>query len=157
MRTIIFILLLLGLYFGVSVFVGIKWALVVFSILLITLATAFIIKKDFYIKYVEFVNPKYALLYSSKDTDFRRKHRITDIVVFYIISAIMLFISTSIPNIMFPIEGSNLIYLIAGTVFFTILLWTFSLFILKKSNKNSSFWFYFVALIMFVILVLAMI
>jgi hypothetical protein len=157
LRAIIFILLLLSLYFGICIFVGVKLALVAFSLLMLTLATVFIIKRDSYVKYIEFVNPKYALLYNSKDDDFRGKHRITDIIGFYIISAIMLFISVNVPNTPFPIQGNSVVYLIIATVLSTILLWCFSLLILKKSKKNSSFWFYFIALILFAILVLTII
>lgn len=155
MRSIIFILLLLSLYFGICILVGVKLALVVFALLMLILATVFIIKRDSYVKYIEFVNPKYALLYNSKDDNFRRKHRITDIIGFYIITAIMLFISVCMPSTPLPIQGSSIIYLIMASVLFTILLWYFSLLILKKSKKNSSFWFYFIALILFAILVLA--
>ena len=157
MRSIIFILLLLSLYFGISIFIGIKWALLVFSLLMITLATVFIRKKASYVKYIEFVNPKYAHLYNNKSDDFRRKHRVTDIIGFYIISAIMLIISVSIQNFTLPIQDNILIYLIIGTMLSTILLWCFSLLILKKSKKNSSFWFYFIALILTVILVLSLV
>lgn len=157
MRTITFIILLLSLYFGICVFIGIKWALIVFSLFLITLTTVFLIKKDFYVKYIEFVNPKYALLYNKKGDDFREKHRIIDIIVIYILSAIMLFISLNMHNTTLPIQGSKLIYIIIATVLLTILLWGFSLLILRKSKKNSSFWFYFIGLILSAILVIAVI
>lgn len=155
LRTIIFIILLLSVYFGISVFVGIKWAIAVFSLILISIATAFIIKKDFYAKYIKFVNPKAALLYGNKDDDFRRKLRITDIIVCYIISAILLFLAAVIPNVTLTVQGSIPIYLIIATVLITILIWCFSLFILKKSKKNSSFWFYFIALILSMALLLS--
>lgn len=157
MRSIIYILLLLSLFFGICIFAGIKWALLALSTLMITLAAVFIIKKDSYVKYIEFVNPKYALLYATKSDDFKRKHRIIDIIVFYIIAAIMLFIAVIVPNIILPIQGSIFVYLMAATILLTVLLWCISLFILKRSNKNSNFWFYFIASISAAVIVLAII
>lgn len=149
--------MLLSIYFGICVFIGVKWALIVFSLFMLVLAAVFSIKKDSYAKYIAFVNPKYSLLYSSKDADFRRSHRRSDIVVFCIISLLMLLISLGMPNITLAIEGSSLMYLIAGTVILSIILWGISLFILKNSKKNSSFWFYFTALLSAVLLVIAII
>ena len=157
MRTIIFILLFLSLYFGIWIFIGIKWAIAVCSLLLMSLATSFILKKDFYVRYIEFVNPKCAALYNYKDDNFKRKLRKTDIIVLYILSAIMVFISVNIPNTILPIHGIYLIYLIVIEISVCILLWLFGLLILKKSRKYSSFWFYSIALILFIILVLAII
>lgn len=157
MRSIIFILLLLSLYFGICIFIGVKWAIAGFAMLLLILATVFITKKDSYIKYIEFINPKYALVYNSKSDNFRKKHRIIDIIVLYIISAIILFISVNMENTTLSIGGTIPIPLIVTTMIFTIILWGFSLLILRKSNKNSSFWFYFIAAILFIILVLGII
>lgn len=157
MRTVIFILLILSLYFGVCIFIGVKWALMAMATLLITLATVFVINKDFFDKYIKFVNPKYAILYKDKDDRFRKRLKITDIIIFYLLAAFMLFISVSIPNIVLPIQYGNLKYLFIGSAFFSILLWGFSLFILKKSKNNSNFWFYFTALILFIVLILAII
>lgn len=153
MRSIIIILMWLGIYFGICVFAGMGWALLTFALLMITLSTVFVVKKDSYVSYIQFVNPRYAALYNSKDDEFRRKHRITDIIAFYIISSIMLFLTVIMPNVTLTVDGGYLIYLITAVVLITILLWRFSLIILKKSKKNSSFWFYFTALIMFALLV----
>lgn len=157
MRSIIYILLILGIYFGICIFIGMNWALITLAAFMIILATSFIVKRDFYIKYTEFVNPKYASLYSLKDDEFKRKHRVIDIVGFYIISAFMLLLSAIIGNLKLPLQGSSLAYLIIPVVLLSILLWGLSLVILKKSKKNSSFWFYFIAMIFFAILVLGII
>lgn len=157
MRTIIFIILFLNLYFGICIFAGMKAALAVLSILMLTLATVFLVKKNSYVKYIEFVNPKYSFLYNAKGDDFKKKHRITDISAFYILSAIMLFLTASIPNVTLPFQGSMIIFLIISTVVISICLWCFSLLILKQSKKNSSFWFYFIAMILVAILILAIV
>lgn len=157
MKTVIFILLILSLYFGICLFIGVKCALIAVAILLIVLATVFIINKNFFEKYIKFVNPKYAILYNEKDDKFRKRLKITDIVIFYLLSTFMLFMALNIPNITLPLNQRNMIALIIGAAFFSILIWYLGLFILKKSKTNSSFWFYFTALILFVVLILAFI
>lgn len=157
MKTVIFILLILGLYFGICVTVGVKWALAAMAIFMIVLATTFIMKKGFYIKYIQFVNPRYALLYNSKDEDFKRKHKNTDIIIFYIISALMLFMSAIMKNLKLSVDNGYLLYLLIGTALFSILLWAISLIILKKSTRNSSFWFCFLAVILLSLLIFAFI
>lgn len=157
MRVLIYIILILSLYFGACVFIGVKFALIAMSLFMLILAITFSAAKDSYIKYLQLVNPKYAAIYNSKDDEFRKKHRLTDIKIFYIFSPILLLLSLSMKNIKFPIQGSSTLYIILPTVLLTVLLWLSSLFILKKSNKNSSFWFYFIALICSAILLFALI
>ena len=154
MKSIIYIVLFLSIYFGLCTFISINIALVVFSVIMATLATVFLVKKDFYMKYIEVINPKYAVLYHSKDADFRKKHKITDIIVLYGISAFLLFFSIALPNTTLPFQRNNIIYLIIGAMLSVIVLWQFSLYILKKSNKNASFWFYFTAFTLSVVLLL---
>jgi VanZ family protein len=113
-----------------------------------------VLKTDSYIKYLQIVNPRYAVLYNDKDAKFRKRHRWTDIIVFYLLSSFMLFMSVSMPNTTLTIPHGNLVYLMLVAVLFSILVWIFSLFILKKSKNNSSFWFYFIGLVLFMILVL---
>ncbi len=156
MITIIFIISLLSIYFGICILVGIKWALILFALLLITLSTAFIIRPYFYEKYIKLVNPKYALLYSSKNVEFKRKHKKVDILICYIISGIMLSMSTLYNNTKLPFTNSYIPYLLASAIFMSILLWLASILILKKSKSNSSFWFYFISSIMVIILLLGL-
>jgi hypothetical protein len=157
LRTIIFILLILSVYFGVCVFVGLQWALTAMSLFLIILATIFVFKRDSYIQYIQLVNPKYAALYNGKDDKFRKSHRITDIIIFYLLSSFLLFMSINIPNTKLTVSHTTLVYLLLVAVIFSIFLWLFSLFILKKSKNNSSFWFYFIGLVLLLILVLCLI
>lgn len=156
LRTISFILLFLGIYFGLCAFVSVKWALLGFSLLMITLATIFVIKKDFYVKYVTFTNPKYISIYNAKDDDFKRKHRISDITGFYIVSAIMLILSVVMPDVTLPIQEQSILYLVIATIIISMLLWYTSLIIIRKTKKNASFWFYFITSILTGILVLAL-
>jgi hypothetical protein len=137
--------------------VGLKWALIAMSIFLITLASIFVLKTDSYVKYIQIVNPKYAVSYNAKDAKFRKRHRWTDIIVFYLLSSFMLFMSVNMPNATLNVPLGNLVYLMLAAVFFSILIWILSLFILRKSKNNASFWFYFIALIAFILLVLVLI
>ncbi|QLY77958.1 hypothetical protein [Clostridium intestinale] len=81
------------LYFGLSTFLSINLALLLFSLFFIITATIFLVRKDSYTKYIEFINPKLSILFKEKDNKFKKNTRITDIAVFYFLSAILLFIS----------------------------------------------------------------
>lgn len=153
MRTIIFIIILLSVYFGISIFIGLKFAIGLFAILLATLATVFIIKKTSYYKYMEFVNPRYASIYMTKSDDFKKNLRTTEIAILYGLSSFMIFMSIIMPNITLPVNN-NIAYVILSSVILTLLLLYITLSIFKKSKKNSSFWFYVFGSVLSAILVM---
>jgi len=157
LRSIIFILTLLSVYFGICIFIGIKWAFVFSALFMIALATMFLIKKESYLKYGEIMNPRGALLYKSKDDSFRKKYRITHIIGLYILSAILLLTAVPLPNTTMSIHGRIFIYLVIATLLSTIVIWCLSELIFKRSKKNSTFWFYFIGSALFILLVLTII
>jgi hypothetical protein len=151
MRSVIIIFCFLALYFGLLALVGLKWAFISFAVLLSLLATAFLLKKNFYISYVTAVNPKYALLYNDKSESFRKNHRIIDMILFYVLSMLLLSAGFMAGDNVFPLQGfdlSRIIIMIAVSILLSLALWLGSLLILKKSKTNYVFWLCFVGLIL---------
>ncbi|ERK30215.1 hypothetical protein CINTURNW_1785 [Clostridium intestinale URNW] len=151
MRTIFFLIVILTLYFGLSTFLSINLALLLFSLFFIITATIFLVRKDSYTKYIEFINPKLSILFKEKDNKFKKNTRITDIAVFYFLSAILLFISKVMPKETLP-YNTQFIPLIFVAIIISICLYFLSNYIFKKSKNNSSYWFYFIGLLSLMIL-----
>lgn len=99
------------------------------------------------------MNPKLSISFKEKDSRFKKNTRITDIVIFYSLSAILLFISKGMPKQTLPYNKQS-ITLIFVAIIISICLYFLSNYIFKKSKSNSSYWFYFVGLVALMILLI---
>ncbi|WP_130807476.1 hypothetical protein [Senegalia massiliensis] len=143
MRTIISMAFLTILYLGLSYLLGVTKVMFILSATFFIMATLFSYNKQYYDKYFMFINPKQHKIIYEKHERFRKKHRLTSIISFYILSIIMFIngtigIESNLPNeylltIRDFIIVAGIMLIIGIIVYFT------DSYILKKSKYNKEY------------------
>lgn len=99
------------------------------------------------------MNPKLSISFKEKDNKFKKNTRITDIVIFYLLSAVLLFLSKIMPKQNVPYNKQS-IPLIFVAIITSICLYFLSNYIFKKSKNNSTYWFYFLGLLSLILILI---
>lgn len=143
MRTVIIMIFLLALFLGLYTTLGIGITMFIISGMYFIMATLFTIKKEYYHKYLSFVNPKYKNISDEKGEKFKKKNRITNIISDYILSVVMFFngmINVKY-NSNFKPSFSVSYYFKFGSLVLVIgiIIYFVNNFLLKKSKNHSDY------------------
>lgn len=158
MRPVLVMLFMLMIYLFIGTVLGLKWVLIISAVLFSVMATVFIIKEDYYIKYIKFVNPSYLKNSEVKGEKFKKQNRVTNIICWYIIAVIFIFQASVMPNmnLLDMFSPKQLIIFAAAIFAFSSILFLLSMFVHKKSKTNSQFIGYSVIIgVVFAIIFLA--